>query len=467
MSQTGLSITDSALLISIISYAFVLLAGYRLVLLLYGEREAVGALLLLALYAPLRDFSDSAFSDPPGLAILFAALWLLARYAVEPQKRARLAFLAGSAAGIAVATRYALAPLVFIGALFVFMRAANRIRDAVLFLIAPGIIGILVILRNLDILHGSVLPHYLPSRSGHVKNTIDALTTVVSEYADWIPRPVQAALLAAVVIIALWLAQRRGQLVSTLTTVWLRGAGPALLCAFGVVYSIFLIMQRSHSYIDPIGPRYMLPGSVVFVVLFAVFVVRATGVNLGHVVAAGCVIGLLLIAYEVRTTIVTPVYDAQRHVAASERLTWIQKNTTNDDLIVGQDSVEIPFYLGRTVAVSYSTFPFTEVLPYDKNATSVPALQTAVRARPPRDAPASHSERASGNRPDVPSRPLHRRGEFRPAQRLPGDLTAGGVEGWPGVPGDLLTHCSQAAVTTARIIYLEAHQARAPATPAA
>jgi hypothetical protein len=70
VSQTGLSITDSALLISVVSYAFVLLAGYRIMLLLFGELEAFGALLLLALYAPLRDFSDSAFSDPPGLAIL-------------------------------------------------------------------------------------------------------------------------------------------------------------------------------------------------------------------------------------------------------------------------------------------------------------------------------------------------------------------------------------------------------------
>jgi len=366
VSRAGLSITDSALLISVFSYAFVLLAGYRLVLLLFGEREAFGALLLLALYAPLRDFSHSAFSDPPGLAILFTAFWLLARYAAEPEKRARLAFLAGSAAGIAVATRYALAPLVVIGALFVFTRAANRIRDSVFFLMAPGVIGVLVVLRNLNILHGSVLPHYLHSRTGHLKNTLDALATLVSEYADGIPGSVQAALVTAVVVIALWLAQRRGQLLPTLTTVWLRGAGPALLCTFGIVYTVFLIIQRAHSYIDPIGPRYMLPGSVVFVLLFAVFVVRATGIKLGHLVAAGSVIGLLLIAYEVRTTLITPVYSAQHEVDASERLTWVQKNTTADDLIIGQDSVDIPFYLGRTVAVSYSPFPFTEVLPYDK-----------------------------------------------------------------------------------------------------
>jgi len=117
VSSNGLSITDSALLISVVSYAFVLLAGYRIMLLLFGELEAFGA---LAAVGPVRTparLSDSAFSDPPGLAILLTAFWLLARYAKEPEKRARLAFMAGWAAGIGVATRYALASLVVIGAL--------------------------------------------------------------------------------------------------------------------------------------------------------------------------------------------------------------------------------------------------------------------------------------------------------------------------------------------------------------
>jgi hypothetical protein len=234
----------------------------------------------------------------------------------------------------------------------------------------------LVVWRNLNILHGSVLPHYLPSRSSHLKNALDAVATPLSEYADWIPQTLQLALFALVVVSALWLAQRRGQLIPTLTGVWWKGAGPALLAAFGVFYTIFLVIQWTHAYIDPIGPRYMLPASIVFVMLFAAFVVRATGVSLVRLATGGSIIGLLLIAYEVRTTIVTPVYSAEREVAASERLTWVQKNTTHDDLIIGQDSVDIPFYFARTVAVSYSPFPFTEVLPYDKT------LQLCRRFKP-------------------------------------------------------------------------------------
>jgi hypothetical protein len=366
VSQTGLSTTDSALLISVVSYAFALVAGYRAVLLLFGATEALGALVLLALYAPLRNFSDSAFSDPPGIAILLSAFWVLGRYAREPDKRVRLAFLAGWIAAIGVATRYALAPLVAIGALFVFFRAANRIRDSIAFLVGPGIIGILLIWRNLTILNGSVMPHYLHSRTAYLANFWDALRTLTGDYANWVSQPVRIALLAVVVLIGLFLAQRRGQLAATLHCVGWKGAGSVLLLAFGTVYSAFLIVQRARSYIDPIGPRYMLPGTITFLLLFAVFLVRATGVGLARVAIAGSVLGVGLIAYEVHTTVVTPVYSDQRLIESSARLSWVQKNTTDDDLIIGQDSVVYPFYFGRTVAVSYSPFPFTEILPYDK-----------------------------------------------------------------------------------------------------
>jgi hypothetical protein len=174
------------------------------------------------------------------------------------------------------------------------------------------------------------------------------------------------ALLAGVVLVALLLAQRRGQLAATLHGVGWQGAGSVLLLAFGTVYSAFLIAQRARSYIDPIGPRYMLPGTITFLLLFAVFLIRATGVSLARVAIAGGVIGVGLVAYEVHTTVVTPVYSDQRLIGMSERLSWVQKNTTDDDLIIGQDAVIYPFYLDRTVAVSYSPFPFTEILPYAK-----------------------------------------------------------------------------------------------------
>jgi hypothetical protein len=376
VSQAGLSLTDSALLISVVSYALALVAGYRAVLLLFGETEALGALLLLAAYSPLRDFSDSAFSDPPGIALMLAAFWVLAHYSNRPRRRAHLALLAGWIAACGVATRYALAPLLAVAGLFVFVRATRRLRDSILFMIGPGIIGILLVWRNLTILQGSVMPHFLHLHTGLVANFFAALGTLAGDYADWGSRLVRIALLAVVILIALWLARRRGQLAATLHGVSWKGSGSAFLVTFGLTYCVFLIVLRSHSSIDPIGPRYMLPGAVTFLLLFAVFVVRATGINLGRLAGAGAVVGLGLIAYEANATFVTPAYSAERRIAQSERLTWVQKNTTRDDLIIGEDSVVFPFYFDRTVAVSYSLFPSTEILPYDKT------LQLCRRFKP-------------------------------------------------------------------------------------
>lgn len=376
VSQIGLSFTDAALLISVVSYGVALLAGYRAVLLLFGATEALGAVLLLASYAPLRDFSDSAFSDPPGTALMLMAFWVLARYANGSGRRAHLALLAGWIAALGVATRYALAPLVAIAGLFVFIRATNRLRDSILFMVGPGVIGILLVWRNLTVLQGSVMPHYLRLRTGLVTNFLDALGTLVGDYAHWGSRPMRIALLALVILVALWLALRRGQLAATLHSVSWKGSGSAFLVTFGLTYCTFLIVQRSHSSIDPIGPRYMLPAAVTFLLLFAVFMVRATGVNLGRLAVAGSVIGLGLIAYELNTTFVTPRYSAERLVAQSERLSWVGKNTTRDDVIIGEDSVVFPFYFDRTVAVSYSLFPSTETLPYNKT------LQLCRRFKP-------------------------------------------------------------------------------------
>jgi hypothetical protein len=376
VSQAGLSVTDSALLISVVSYALALVAAYRAVLLLFGATEALGALLLLASFAPLRDFSDSAFSDPPAIALMLVAFWVLARYANGPGKRAHLALLAGWIAAFGVATRYALAPLVVIAGLFVFSRATNRLRDSLLFMVGPGVIGILLVWRNLTILQGSVMPHYLQLRTGLVANFLDALGVLVGDYADWGSRPLRIGILAVVILVALWLALRRGHLGATLHSVSWKGSGSAFLVTSGLAYCAFLIVQRSHSAIGPIGPREMLPGAVTFLLLFAVFAVRATGINPARLAVAGSAIGLGLIAYEADTTLVTPSYSAARVVEQSERLSWARKNTTHDDLIIGEDSVVFPFYFDRTVAVSYSLFPSTEILPYDKT------LQLCHRFKP-------------------------------------------------------------------------------------
>jgi Dolichyl-phosphate-mannose-protein mannosyltransferase len=366
LSHTGLSITDAALVISGVCYGFTLLASYFIAARLFGRREALATVLLLALYAPLRDFSRSAFSDPLGLALMLGAYWLLASYGASQPKRPALAAVAGLVAATAVATRYALAPLVVVGAWFVFVEASYRVRDAVLFLVAPALVAAALVWHNMSILHGSPVPHYLPSTTGYVKNFLGAMGSLVSEYSDLPSAPLKFAALLAVLAAICFVAVRRGRLLSALSSAALTGKSAHLLTAFVFLYLTFLIVQRSHSYIDPISARYLLPGSVVIVMLFAAFAVRAVAVEARTLAVAGTLAALAMVGHEMYTTATTAKYDAQRLIDESGRLTWIQKSTTGTDMIIGEDTVDVAFYFHRPAAVSYSPFPYTETLPYDK-----------------------------------------------------------------------------------------------------
>jgi hypothetical protein len=383
-ANLALPVADAAVLISVLCYALVLSAGYVIAMRLFGSREALATVLLLALYAPLREFCQSAFSEPVALVLMFASFWLLLAYAAAPASRTHLAALAGLAAAAAVATRYALAPLVIVGAGFVFMQRAPRIdngpfipekgtiaatarlRNTGLFLLGPAVVGALLMWRNLNILGGSPLPGYLPSGTGPAQNLRNALASLVSDYADPVPDLLQSVLLVGVAVGLCLLARRHGRLQPVISSTLLTGRGAQLLTAFVCAYLLFLVAERSHSFLDPIGARLLLPAAVVLVMLFATFVVRAGAVNSRRLAIGGCLVALSLVGFEIRTAIVTPAYRVQRLIGDSERLSWVQHHTTGADLIIGEDAVDIPFYFKRRAVVSYSPFPYTETLPYPK-----------------------------------------------------------------------------------------------------
>jgi len=365
VSRAGLSTTEAGVLISVLCYGFVLVAGYQIAGHFFGEREALAATTLLALFAPLREFSQSAFSEPMGLALAFGAFWLLALHADAPAGNARLAVFAGLVAGVACATRYALAPLIAAGAWFLFLESPHRYRDTAGYLLAAAIPIAAIVTRNLSILHGALLPHYLPSTASYADNIRGAIQTLTSQYTDMLPASAQVLLLVCALALLCGFAAFRHRLAAA-AAVCVKGKGAQLLTVFAVAYSGFLIVQRTHSHIDPIGPRYMLPASVTLLMLLAVFFVRASNIRAQALQLTVAAVALLLIGYEARVALRTPAYDPARAIAASERLTWVRDRTSAADLIIGEDTVDIPFYLHRPAAISYSPYPYTEALTYEK-----------------------------------------------------------------------------------------------------
>jgi hypothetical protein len=55
----------------------------------------------------------------------------------------------------------------------------------------------------------------------------------------------------------------------------------------------------------------------------------------------------------------------QEQIMSSERLDWIAKNTTTNDLIIGDDTMDIPFYFYGRDAASFSPYPYTIHLTYE------------------------------------------------------------------------------------------------------
>jgi len=61
-----------------------------------------------------------------------------------------------------------------------------------------------------------------------------------------------------------------------------------------------------------------------------------------------------------------PPYQFEQQIVRRERLRWIAQNTTRKDLIIGDDTMDVPFYFDRESAVSFSPYPYTEYLDYKK-----------------------------------------------------------------------------------------------------
>jgi hypothetical protein len=101
--------------------------------------------------------------------------------------------------------------------------------------------------------------------------------------------------------------------------------------------------------------RTLLPAIVCGLVLVLALVARAAGRTGRRFARAFAVIALAAAAArEGRTLLQTPVRDPAAPVRESPRLDWISNNVTPDDLLIGEDAMDLPFYLGWTEAVSFS-----------------------------------------------------------------------------------------------------------------
>lgn len=354
----------AALLLSALSYGFVLLLAVLLARKVFDERVARLSLALLLVYAPLRSVSRTAFSESTGLAFLLLTFLLLVESGGEKRRSGWWSVAAGVAAGSAFATRYALVLAVAVGAVFLWLRSRPRVRNVVLFLAGCAVPIGLVLAHNV-LSAGRPLPRPLASGAALGENMYMTLRAFWGTYMGGAVRPVPQALLlfGGLLVLASWSLLRKDT--AQVLRFTLGGGGRGLLLLWIVGYLAFLLYERSHVQFDPIDARLTLPAGVIACVLLAAFVVASTG--LSRRAAGWLMAGVLVfvLGQEVLLAVRTPRFQVAVRIAGSERLTWVERHTTDRDLVIGNDAVDVPFYFGRDAGVSFSPYPYTDYPAYD------------------------------------------------------------------------------------------------------
>jgi tetratricopeptide (TPR) repeat protein len=359
--RLGVPAADAALLIAALAYAAVLIATYLLGRACFTEEAGLLAVACLLVYYPMTYVASYAWSDPLAIALMLTCFLLLALARSNRIPRAGFA-AAGFFAGLAFLTRYALLTAFFVGLLPLVERGkpGHTLRNIALYSASFGVVAVPLAVRNLTIA-GSVFGlAQNPSVTGFFANLRDATTALFGGYfeASGLDPLGQAALLAMllVVCVVILVIQHR----STSTGEVALPPGTAHLVLWPAVYTVFLLYQATRTNLDPIGGRLIAPAGIVAVLLFAALVVRSSGRYASLVAFLVLLLALAGMARVAGAAAGPQAPTVPQQIAASPRLTWVAQNTTDQDLIIGDYTYDVPFFLGRSAVVSFSHFPFSD-----------------------------------------------------------------------------------------------------------
>jgi 4-amino-4-deoxy-L-arabinose transferase-like glycosyltransferase len=371
LSLFGIPHAEAALSISGFVLGGVILMAYLLGRDLYNEATGWLAAGLLLLYAPLGNVARVAWTESPAIFLVLLSFWLLARlHRVQRSRKAWIyALLAGFAAGLAFATRYSMIPIFFVGCGFILiaMRFKRESLMPLLFFILAFSLPFLGVAAHNYISIGRIMPPALPSQTDWVTNVKDLLRYLFGLYlAEEIDSTVQLIVMGALLLVIgiAWLI--RGGVRSSLQELFVQHGG-FLVPLWILAYSSFLVYRRTVTNFDEINPRLVSPAVVAFMILVAALAASLLSKR-GENFARYGVLLLVLVAcvWEIHTSIVTPPLNVVAEGHQSERMIWIETKTTARDLIIGDNTVDIPFYLHRPAAISFSPYPYTVYLTYKK-----------------------------------------------------------------------------------------------------
>jgi hypothetical protein len=360
VGRAGVPFEDAALLLAALFSAMSIAAAFLFARECYGVAAAWLTVAVLINYYPLRHGAAVAWSETTAICAALSALWLLARYR-RGYGGVSIPFAIGLLSGVAFAFRYPMSVLAVVtGAGVITTPRGSRVRAAAACAIGVASSAGPVLLRNIVLTHTLTGAASNPYQTPLVKNVVTMVTSLSEIYQPYYletpaPRPELWALIAVLVFVIAALGVQR-RLRSAFFDSVLDPAGPLWLTLFAVAYLAFITVARSLTWFDDLTHRLTLPAGVAFAILVTAFV--AAAVRRPTIIFTGAAL-LLAAALAREMRFVSSHAAVARGTPWTPRLTWVASHTTPRDLIIGDYTMDLPFYFVRRNAITFEQYPYT------------------------------------------------------------------------------------------------------------
>lgn len=373
LSRFGIEAPDAALVVSALSYAAVLFLVYLLGRRIGGSLAgaiAVGAALL---FVPLTHLGRAALSECLAVAVVLMFFLLLDRHLKETSDRGdRAAWHGlltlvglGLLAGAAFSVRYSLWPLPLIGVAALWLDRADRSRGAARLynsaVFAAGALAPIgaILVRNV-IVEGRLLPAVMPAVRSLAENLSLAVTALLGGWrSTTVGNWPDAILLIVALSLLLVLAGRRGASSRPC------GRLPLLIGVWTILYLAAVVWRGTQANFDPIGARLALPATVPLIPVFGALLAEALPVARRFAWLPAAIFLLCMTAAFAREAALwSSAPDARALEFRSERQQWLRDHTGPGDLVIGGGTMDVPFLVPGSHAISYAGLPYTEALTY-------------------------------------------------------------------------------------------------------
>ena len=391
LSKLGIQAADAALVVSAAAYAAILVLVYLLGVRIGGAGAGAIAAGAALLFVPLTHLGRAALSECLAVMVVLVFFLLLDRYLerplalvpAKPDRHRRAAWLSlapslglGLVAGSAFGVRYALWPLPLVGIAALWRGAGTRsgrsrasTRPSRLAAFAGGALlpMVWIVGRNLAA-EGRLLPAAMPAVTTPGESLARAVTALVGGWrsttlGDWTDG---ALLLAALSLLAvLCLRARRLASSSRSSAVPIEWRLPLLGTSWAVLYLAAVVWRSTQANFDPIGVRLALPATVALLPVFGALLAAVLPDSRRYAWLPPAILAACLGTAFVRETILWSTgRDARAVEFRSERQQWLRNHTGAGDLVVGGGTMDVPFLVPGSYAISYAGLPYTEILTY-------------------------------------------------------------------------------------------------------